>query len=71
MARKRDFFTSVDGLLNTVNVSLLLHNHMDRLKNIVFLNLKAMQSCILCNYILDLTNNHIIAKFTLFIPQAL
>lgn len=57
-----DILRSIDGPLSTVNVSLLLHNRTARLKNYYSVNLKAVQSWILCTYILALAN-HIMAEF--------
>lgn len=58
----RDFLRSVDGQLSMVHVSLLLRNSTARRKNYYSANLKAVQSWILCNYILALTN-HMMAEF--------
>jgi hypothetical protein len=51
------------GQLNIVNDLLPLHNNTDQLKNITFVNLKAKQSCILCDYVLNLTHDSM-AEFT-------
>lgn len=65
----RDFLRSVDGQLSMVHVSLLLRHRTARRKNYYFVNLKAVQSWILCNYILALTN-HIWLSSTAFTSPA-